>query len=350
MKQWYYADNNQQNGPIPESQLIELLTTNKIPQDTPVWAQGMAAWTPANITELAQKLAQTQQNFSSQPIDARKDSDAKWYYALNGQQTGPVSENEILLLVEKGTIPQNAQVWTQGMPNWVALNQSSLKTKISVRPSAASRVSQHPTQNLSTQQRSQSLISKTQASSQSPSRSPSKGSNIEDSYLNCEQFDVEKLKQSIFLRPVSPIKLAIYSFCSLGLYTFYWFFKNFQRSEGQESGCIAPFFAAIFSRFTIFILTNKVAKEAENRNVALEANPQIWSGAYLTLFFLGKISGIFLLYDFIPLIFLQRSINKLNEGIEEPDSSFSILPVLICIPGGIFHLMVLYGVILHLMK
>jgi uncharacterized membrane protein len=48
MSDWYYAADNEQKGPINESELKANLATNKIPADTLVWKDGMENWTPAN--------------------------------------------------------------------------------------------------------------------------------------------------------------------------------------------------------------------------------------------------------------------------------------------------------------
>jgi len=48
MSDWYYAANNEQKGPINESELKANLATNKLPADTLVWKEGMDNWTPAN--------------------------------------------------------------------------------------------------------------------------------------------------------------------------------------------------------------------------------------------------------------------------------------------------------------
>jgi len=48
MSDWYYAANNEQKGPINESELKANLAGNKLPADTLVWKDGMDNWTPAN--------------------------------------------------------------------------------------------------------------------------------------------------------------------------------------------------------------------------------------------------------------------------------------------------------------
>ena len=45
--QWYYAQNNQQFGPVPPEQLRNLLSTGSLRPTDLVWSEGMPAWTPA---------------------------------------------------------------------------------------------------------------------------------------------------------------------------------------------------------------------------------------------------------------------------------------------------------------
>lgn len=42
----------------------------------------------------------------------------QWYYAVNGQRMGPVSEAEFEQLVQNGTIKPDTLVWRQGFANW----------------------------------------------------------------------------------------------------------------------------------------------------------------------------------------------------------------------------------------
>jgi len=48
MSDWYYAANNEQKGPINESELKANFAANKLPADALVWKDGMDNWTPAN--------------------------------------------------------------------------------------------------------------------------------------------------------------------------------------------------------------------------------------------------------------------------------------------------------------
>jgi hypothetical protein len=46
-----------------------------------------------------------------------------WYYVENGQSIGPVSDDKMHDLLNKGTINQTTMIWKEGMPNWVTVAQ-----------------------------------------------------------------------------------------------------------------------------------------------------------------------------------------------------------------------------------
>lgn len=47
-----------------------------------------------------------------------------WYYALNGQQLGPVSEQELLQLAAQGTLSGGSLVWREGIGDWLPLSSA----------------------------------------------------------------------------------------------------------------------------------------------------------------------------------------------------------------------------------
>jgi len=44
MKQWWYVQNGQKQGPVTELDIISALANSSIPQGTLVWTEGMAEW------------------------------------------------------------------------------------------------------------------------------------------------------------------------------------------------------------------------------------------------------------------------------------------------------------------
>ena len=73
MSDWYYAANNEQKGPINESELKANFAGNKLPADTLVWKAGMGNWAPANQVPAftfrpAPTPAKRQQHGSAVPV------------------------------------------------------------------------------------------------------------------------------------------------------------------------------------------------------------------------------------------------------------------------------------------
>ncbi len=48
-----------------------------------------------------------------------------WYYSNNGQQAGPVSQEQLAELFRSGTVKSTDLVWNEGMPGWEPIGQRS---------------------------------------------------------------------------------------------------------------------------------------------------------------------------------------------------------------------------------
>jgi hypothetical protein len=51
MSDWYYAKDNQQQGPINESELVAKFANKELPTDTLVWKDGLSEWTRASLLQ-----------------------------------------------------------------------------------------------------------------------------------------------------------------------------------------------------------------------------------------------------------------------------------------------------------
>lgn len=105
---WYYAQNNQQKGPVSEDELRQLLESGALSMESLVWYKGLPRWTAAK--ELP--------NF--------KKASVEWYYVLNGAQQGPVSEDELKASLQSGRLPASSDVWCEQMDDWISANQLPL--------------------------------------------------------------------------------------------------------------------------------------------------------------------------------------------------------------------------------
>lgn len=56
-----------------------------------------------------------------------------WYYAEAGQQAGPVSDEELGPLLQRGTITPTTLVWHSGLPGWQPFAQASATLPASLR-------------------------------------------------------------------------------------------------------------------------------------------------------------------------------------------------------------------------
>lgn len=55
-EQWYYMDGDTKSGPVDADALISLLESGQLPPDTRVWTKRLGNWSPANTTELVNRV------------------------------------------------------------------------------------------------------------------------------------------------------------------------------------------------------------------------------------------------------------------------------------------------------
>lgn len=111
-KHWYYAVGGQERkGPVPESELKQLLGTGQLSTSTLVWSEGLAQWTPAQ--DVAGLLA-------SPPPMPPPMTEKEWFYSADGQERqGPIAESELKRLLAAGQLPSATLVWSEGLAGWV---------------------------------------------------------------------------------------------------------------------------------------------------------------------------------------------------------------------------------------
>jgi uncharacterized membrane protein len=95
MSDWYYAANNEQKGPINESELKANFAANKLPVETLVWKDGMDNWTPANQVP-AFTFRQPPAPAANQPIDSASSAKTVLLPTANPDSTTPVDLTSLL--------------------------------------------------------------------------------------------------------------------------------------------------------------------------------------------------------------------------------------------------------------
>ncbi len=53
----------------------------------------------------------------------------EWYYLADSDKLGPLSDNEISELIQRGDIKRNTLVWANGFSDWIPAEQSPLSSK-----------------------------------------------------------------------------------------------------------------------------------------------------------------------------------------------------------------------------
>jgi uncharacterized RDD family membrane protein YckC len=86
---------------------------NPKPGDWPTW------WTPTG-NDLAVYPNLSSVILLTSQYTGERLSQSSWYYAVNGQQTGPISFESLAALIRSGQVGPNDLVWTDGMTQWLA--------------------------------------------------------------------------------------------------------------------------------------------------------------------------------------------------------------------------------------
>jgi hypothetical protein len=115
-------------------------------------------------------------------------------------------------------------------------------------------------------------------------------------------------EESIPFLYINVRRLIVMSVLSFNLYSFYWFYKNWQAIEYGKKRQISPFFRAVFSIFYCYSLFKEIAYMAKQANYKRVVHYKRLSVIYIILRLLPSAFAIFPLF-LIPLLPLQRAIN-----------------------------------------
>ena len=62
--------------------------------------------------------------------ESSRETVSKWYFSEAGRRIGPVSQENLLMLVKRGRLSSNTMVWRAGMKDWVRIVESELAKDI----------------------------------------------------------------------------------------------------------------------------------------------------------------------------------------------------------------------------
>jgi hypothetical protein len=114
--------------------------------------------------------------------------------------------------------------------------------------------------------------------------------------------------------PVSPGKLLLMSVCTVGLYEFYWFYKNWHLVKAREKSSIDPYGRAFFCIFFCSSLFRRVEDAARDAKVEPVRGAAMALG-WLVFTLISLVTDPFGLLSFAAILFLlpvQGAVNRIN--------------------------------------
>lgn len=155
MSDWYYLKDGEQKGPLDDEALLDAVGNGTIAHTDLIWCEGMGDWQPAaELMEFeeaegdaaaAAAPAATAAAATAAPAAAAAAAPAAsneaWYYLVNGNQTGPVSLEQLGALSADGTLSSEDLIWTESLGDWKKVSDvaavASAASGASAAPAAA---------------------------------------------------------------------------------------------------------------------------------------------------------------------------------------------------------------------
>lgn len=148
---------------------------------------------------------------------------------------------------------------------------------------------------------------------------------------------------------VSPLKLAVMSICTFGIYNVCWFYWNWKIVKARETSDVSPVLRAIFGLIFAYSLFDRMRTHAER----LAPRASIPAGALAFGLFASnaawRFHGAYWLAGFVSVIilcFVQDVVNDINAkaspGIDE-NREFDVLNLIVALVGGVVLILAIVG-------
>lgn len=122
--------------------------------------------------------------------------------------------------------------------------------------------------------------------------------------------------------PVGLSKLAIMTVGTWGIYEFYWFYQNWKSVRQLTGEKLNAPIRALFYPITSFSLFGRIREQGQRLEVAFTVKPSVLATAVLLWNGLWRLPDpywIISLLGFVPLLYVQSAVNKINKKVA-PDS------------------------------
>ena len=148
--------------------------------------------------------------------------------------------------------------------------------------------------------------------------------------------------------PVSLLKLTVLSFCTVGLYDIYWFYKNWKVIKLRDRSSISPALRSLFGVFFCYSLFKSMDKDLETLSGPTLSVGGLAAG-WILLILLSRLPDpywIVTMFSFLFLLPIQSSVNRLNQLVApeaDINARFGAWNIATVIVGGIFVALAIIG-------
>jgi hypothetical protein len=159
-------------------------------------------------------------------------------------------------------------------------------------------------------------------------------------------------RAGVLFFPVSLVKLTVMSLCTLGLYSAYWVYKNWDWLKKQNGLDISPFWRMFFGYFFCYSLFEKIRSEGEERGILGSVAAGPLAAGWIIFNLMVWIPDPYWLVTFASFLFLlpvQSYINAMNAAADpsyDRNSRLRGWNILAVVVGGPFFVMGCVGAFL----
>jgi hypothetical protein len=146
--------------------------------------------------------------------------------------------------------------------------------------------------------------------------------------------------QAVFFA-VSIPKLIVMSLFTLGLYDYYWFYKNWKLVQARSRKKMMPFWRAVFSVAWAQPLFERIARRAQDEGIRPGFSPSPMAGLFILLTLSVKLPDPYWLVSFLaflPVLRVHRTAVAINRRVApdaQVNAAFSPLNILGIVVGGV---------------
>lgn len=155
--------------------------------------------------------------------------------------------------------------------------------------------------------------------------------------------------------PVSQIKLLVMLFATFGLYSVYWFYKNWKLERERTQESMLPVARAIFSVFFVYSLFKRVRDYSQHHEPDEPVDTPLAAGflatIYIVLSVLSRLPDPYWLItfgSFVPILVAQSVVNAINTRFAPghfKNDTFSAWNWVAIVAGTIFWVLVFIGLL-----